>query len=212
MTFRCPACLKGGHKDFNDVELHRLVCPALNKTTEKPRRWMPIPHSPGYEVSDQGEVRNGQKIYKGGINSNGYRSVMIKYKKCNRSFKVHRLVMLAFHGPSKLEVNHINGIKSDNRLENLEYVTRSENLKHAYTIGLRDIPKGEQKRNSKLKEIDIYAIFALLRNDLSDAYCGELFGVSRILISHIRKGKAWKHLDEVSFREFKSNVRSCDIK
>lgn len=50
----------------------------------------------------------------------------------NKLFRVHRLVALAFLWKSNLDVNHKNWIKTDNRLENLEYCTRSENIKHSY--------------------------------------------------------------------------------
>lgn len=56
------------------------------------------------------------------------------YNKKRCWYLVHRLVMLAFVWPSNLDVNHKNWIKSDNRLKNLEYCTRSENIKHSYNI------------------------------------------------------------------------------
>ena len=59
---------------------------------------------------------------------------------------VHRLVAMAFNGPipAKLEVNHKNGVKHDNRPENLEYVTHRENMLHAHRLGLfPPVPKGK---------------------------------------------------------------------
>lgn len=66
----------------------------------------------------------------------GYKYVDLYSKHSYKRYRVHRLVLLTFVGDSKLQVNHINGIKSDNRLCNLEYVTQSENMKHAYRLGL----------------------------------------------------------------------------
>lgn len=66
----------------------------------------------------------------------GYERVRLcKYGKVTK-FYVHRLVLLTFVRRSLKEVNHKNGIKNDNRLSNLEYTTRSKNMKHAYDNGL----------------------------------------------------------------------------
>lgn len=66
--------------------------------------------------------------------SRGYLTVVLydgSAPKKPRSFLVHRLIASAFLGASNLQINHKNGVKSDNRLENLEYVTQSENIQHA---------------------------------------------------------------------------------
>ena len=77
------------------------------------------------------------KIQKPCLNSNGYLFCDL-YKNSNRKrFYIHRLVLTSFIGLEKgKDVNHINGIKTDNKLSNLEWLTRSENMKHAFKIGL----------------------------------------------------------------------------
>lgn len=97
-----------------------------------------------YQVSNKGRIKslprtttNGgvMKLY---VNTwNGYCYVGLHFKGNYKSYRVHRLVMNAFVGemPDK-QINHINGIKTDNSLENLEYCTASENLLHAHAHGL----------------------------------------------------------------------------
>lgn len=64
------------------------------------------------------------------------------------SISAHRLIWTRVHGPipGHLEINHINGIKSDNRIANLELVTKSENAIHAYRIGLQSASGGKNGR------------------------------------------------------------------
>ncbi len=75
-----------------------------------------------------------EKILKQKPNNYWYLPICVLLNWNKKIYKVHRLVMLAFHWPSDLQVNHKNWIKSDNKLENLEYCTQSENLKHRYRV------------------------------------------------------------------------------
>ena len=117
--------------------------------------WKNIKGSNGYyQVSNLGNIRSKKrkvntcvdtrtfksKLLKQIFNQhNGYKSVYIKYNdKQYRTKYIHRLVAEAFipNPLNKREVNHINGNKLDNRVENLEWTTREENIQHAYKIGL----------------------------------------------------------------------------
>ena len=88
-----------------------------------------------YEVSNKGKIRKikTKRELKGHISTKGYRRVSLSKNNQNINRTVHRLIIQSFIGdvPNKV-VNHINGIKTDNRLENLEWVTISENTRHSF--------------------------------------------------------------------------------
>lgn len=124
---------------------------------------------------------------------------------------VHRCVLAAFIGCDDRQVNHKNGIKSDNRLENLEYVTSSENVKHAYRTGLNDAvsvgsskamrrkhesgeinyAKGVRHGNAKLTERDVISI---RKSNDSSSVIAARYGMNRRSISDIINRINWKHI------------------
>lgn len=97
-----------------------------------------IPGFSDYMVNEEGEfwsMKSGSpKRMKTFLNERGYKFITLRDRGQKRTRKAHRLVALTFLGPSDLDVNHKNGIKTDNRLSNLEYATRSENMRHAVDV------------------------------------------------------------------------------
>ena len=89
----------------------------------------------------------------------GYLIVHLRDKGKSRVFTVHRIIGRVFCAGFKegLDINHINGNKKDNRSDNLEWVTRSENILHAYRTGLRESSKGKPKNSLALGVIRVSA-------------------------------------------------------
>ena len=112
--------------------------------------WKKIPDFPNYECSTSGEFRRNGKLLKTAPHQKGYRN--IRLYKCGKPFifRAHRVIFSTFSGlTSNQEINHKNGIKDDNALNNLEVCTRSENLIHAYKTGLAKIKLGKENKLSK---------------------------------------------------------------
>ena len=136
-----------------------------------------------------------QKIKKGYLRVN-LRTIDGKDKR----FMVHRLVLASFNPIENLEnyeVNHKDGNKENNRLENLEWCNGSYNVKHSINIGLKIPLKGEKIGNSKLSEKEVKEIWNLLKTtNKSLREIGEIYGVSKHCIFDIKKQKSWKWLTE----------------
>ena len=106
------------------------------------------PYSDYYKVSNIGNVKrikafrtkNPIGYVKYYIGSHGYKTVYLSTPNAAKNFLVHRLVALAFIGKpaGRSQVNHIDGNKLNNQIDNLEWVTPSENIQHAYDTGLID--------------------------------------------------------------------------
>lgn len=104
--------------------------------------WKTIKTFSNYEVSEFGEVRNAstKKIRKLSKNNKGYLQTSLYNGNSRKSVKIHRIVAQEFidNPKGKNEVNHKDGDKTNNHISNLEWVTRSENIKHAWDNGLNN--------------------------------------------------------------------------
>ena len=151
-----------------------------------------------YLVSNFGKIHSGisDKILKEDVSSR-YSTVSIYYKNTRLTTRVHRMVAETFlnNVDSALEVNHIDGNKQNNRVDNLEWVTCSENNQHALDTGLRQNLKGENHNNAKLTDEQVLEIKYLLElKKHSQQEIADLYGITQGPISAINKGLTWSHV------------------
>lgn len=115
-----------------------------------------------------------------------------------KSFSVHQLVAEAFIGkrPAGVQVNHRNGIKTDNRAANLEYVTPSENMKHAHRTGLQS-NKGERHSRAKLTDDKVREIRQLIAVGFKQKEVAKMLDIHQSAVSRANSGKRWGHVSNV---------------
>ena len=191
----------------------------VKRLTDTNEYWKSVADFPNYEISNRGRVRSLPREYRSGRNHSivkktnggilktrvtkyGYVAVSLRKEGERRGYhkSVHRLVAIAFvpNPESKDQVNHIDGVKTNNMASNLEWCTRSENQKHAYQMKLQLPQKGEKHGQAKLSNEDVSVIRKLYRNNrASQRTLAGLFGVSQSEISNLVNKKNWTEVDEL---------------
>lgn len=157
-----------------------------------------------YAVSDMGRVRRERKgpgtrpgrILKATSGSNRYLTVDLYGNGEHRMMLVHRLVAKAFlpHDPERLEVNHKNGIRHDNRVENLEWVTCSENHRHAFRSGLRTPTRGEQCPQHVLNEATVKLIRERRSRGETTIAISTSLGIRPTTVYAVTQRRTWRHV------------------
>lgn len=150
-----------------------------------------------YQISNLGNVKSFHRIktriLKTSCDTNGYKVVVLSLRGVNKTKTIHRLVAIHFldNPENKPQVNHINGIKTDNHIENLEWNTASENLLHAHKIGLKKGVFGEKNKRSKLKEHQIIEIRKNIKDGISQSEIAKKYNISKTSIYKIASNENW---------------------
>lgn len=159
--------------------------------------WKSVSSFPKYEVSTFGRVRHIKNgIRKAYHDAAGYARISCSKNGRVSYFKIHQAVAIAFiHNPfGKKNINHKDGVKSNNRLDNLEWCTHQENDLHAKNNGLLRPPLGERCHQAKLNTASVLKIKELIRCGVSNTKIALMFSVQKEAVRRIKVGRTWKHI------------------
>lgn len=170
--------------------------------------WKDVPDYEGlYKASNSGLIFGvkRQRLVKPNLNRHGYYTLTLSKNNKRNTRSVHRLVATAFLGKSNLVINHKDGVKTNNNICNLEFITIAQNNRHAHEIGLHDDKnkklsekmkqmKSEDSNCSKLTEKQVIRIRELLKEGKTNISISKIYSVTASAISNIKRNKAWNKM------------------
>lgn len=169
----------------------------------KKEKWSLVKDFPDYLISDKGNLKTLKTLEdrKPHIKEDGYVFIPLSSKEGQKIKYIHRLVAEAFvaNPLNKEQVNHKNGIKSDNRASNLEWVTPKENIQHAIETGLLKYKNKEDKikksNGSKLNPEKVIEIRVLWETgEYKKVQLAKMFGVSESTIRDVITKRQWRNV------------------
>ena len=144
--------------------------------------WIKAKGFPSYEVSNTGQIRNAKtgRILKQYKNQRGYMITCLHENGVQHARRVHRLIADAFFDGDHdgLDVNHIDGRKTNNHISNLEFCTRKQNIAHAFETGLK-----KPSRQIKIRVVETGEVYESIRE------CGRSIGCDQSIICACLNGK-----------------------
>ena len=164
--------------------------------------WKDIPgYEDYYQASLDGQIRSLDRVTSDGRHvkgrilkpdtlKSGYQQVLLMVNKYKKYEKVHRLIARTFidNPEQKPCVNHINGIKNDNRVENLEWVTKSENAVHAYRVLGIPHNKGSKGKPNHRRKLTREQVEAIRSDSRTATAIAKEYGVCQQTISNVKLG------------------------
>lgn len=158
-----------------------------------------------------------EKILRQTQDTGGYLCIKLSAKIIGRKCVtrlVHRLVAEAFitNPKNKAQVNHVDGSKTNNCVDNLEWCTPSENQIHSYKLG-RGVSRGESHGKNKHREVDVIAVY----REAKRGYCTQLeiakrYGMSAPNVSAILNKISWRHVtDYIDDKDSMFGLKSAEI-
>lgn len=152
-----------------------------------------------YKVSSVGRVKSMRtnKIRILQLHKHGHYDVGFTLNYSRKLYKAHRLVAIAFipNPENKPDINHKNGIRTDNRICNLEWVTVAENNKHARETGLFKSTIGMTRSRGKLKRAEVIKI-RKMRGKYTIDFIARKFGIHKATVLRTCSGKSWANVHE----------------
>lgn len=159
--------------------------------------WKRVEEAPDYEVSDAGVVRNtstGKMLTPWRNKHGGYLTVRLYRDRKQLDRLVHRLVAAAFIPCTEREIHHIDGDKTNNKVSNLRWVSRSENMRLAHADGLAQVARGEKSNLSKLTTRQVLAIRTAAARGVVQVLIAARYGITQAAVSAIVTRRNWRHL------------------
>lgn len=154
-----------------------------------------------YYINKQGELftDDGQKKMKDCVKNGYVKNTLILKDGREKAYFRHRLVMICFNpikNYEEMQVNHKDGNKLNNYVDNLEWCTNQENRIHAVKIGLAALLKGESNPASKLLESQVIDIIQDLLHNVPYSVIAKKYNCSKSTICAIKNKRNWKYLTQ----------------